>query len=283
MSKHIVQNLRERGPRALSARFRAMVQKRASEGHVVMVHNGRCGSTLLGDMLDQNPEIFWDGETLEKMYHRMSQKSGRGIDHFYGEVSFNAGLSEIEDRLDKLAGNRVFGTELQDYHPVMLSSDLHRVVDRLKQSGFTRFISLQRSHLRKLVSHIVATQKAQFHVSSGAKVDLKKITINPARIYVGHRFTTLRDALGRYQEFSEEARDLFRSEDALFLTYENDIQSDPMIALGKVTDFLGIERHQPKVNFGKTTDIALNELIENYDEFAEALAGSEFEQELASQ
>lgn len=246
-----------------------------------MVHNGRSGSTLLGDMLDQSPEIFWDGETLEKLFHRLSDEAGQGIDKLYGSLSFDAAIAEIEDRLDKLAGNRLFGTELQDYHPIMVSSDLPQFVERLKRKGFTRFISLQRSHLRKLVSHVVATQKEQFHVSSGAKVKVKQIRVNPNRIYVGHRFTTLLEALSTYQEFSEVSQRLLASEDALFLTYEDHIKSDPTIALNKTLEFLGIERHQPKINFGKTTDIAIKDLIENFDEVAEALAGSAFEHELA--
>ncbi|MEO0417764.1 MAG: hypothetical protein AAF249_02790 [Pseudomonadota bacterium] len=281
MSLRTLRNLRERGPRALSSRLRGLVQSPRDEGHVLMVHNGRSGSTLLGDMLDQNPNIFWDGETLEKMFHRLSDEAGQGIDKLYGSLSFDAAVAEIEDRLDKLAGNRVFGTELQDYHPVMVSSDLEQFVERLKRTGFTRFISLQRSHLRKLVSHVVATQKEQFHVSSGAKVRVKQIRINPDRIYIGHRFTTLLDALSTYQEFSEATQRLFDAEDALFLTYEDHIKSDPTVALDKAIEFLGVENHQPKINFGKTTDIAIKDLIENFDEVSDVLAGSAFEHELA--
>ena len=37
-------------------------------GVVVMLHIGRCGSTVLANMLDQNPNIFWDGKTARKAH-----------------------------------------------------------------------------------------------------------------------------------------------------------------------------------------------------------------------
>jgi len=33
---------------------------------IAMFHTGRCGSTVLTNMIDQNPMVFWDGEVYEK-------------------------------------------------------------------------------------------------------------------------------------------------------------------------------------------------------------------------
>ncbi|NEQ34055.1 MAG: hypothetical protein F6K04_24205 [Leptolyngbya sp. SIO4C5] len=35
---------------------------------IAMLHYGRCGSTVLGDLLGQHPDIFWDSEVFERLY-----------------------------------------------------------------------------------------------------------------------------------------------------------------------------------------------------------------------
>ena len=33
--------------------------------NLAVIHKGRCGSTVLGALLSQNPCVYWDGEALE--------------------------------------------------------------------------------------------------------------------------------------------------------------------------------------------------------------------------
>ncbi len=272
----VLKLLRERGGRLAASRLRAIVQPMRRDGHAVMLHNGRSGSTLLGDMLDQNPAIFWDGETIEKRLHQRSEREDVGIDKLYGKLDVETELAAIRQRMSSRCGNRIFGTELQDYHLDMLGASLPDMIEQLRRVGFTKFILLERNYLRKIVSHLVATQKRRHHVSAETKVTVDPIRINPDRIYIGHTFTTLQNVLEQYRSFAEAARANVNGGDLLELSYESDIETDPNVACARVCDFLGVETHQAAIKFGKTTNVPLNEVVENYSEVASALDKSGF-------
>ena len=48
--------------------FKGYPFSRRRPGVVIMLHIGRCGSTVLANMLDQNPNIFWDGKTARRAH-----------------------------------------------------------------------------------------------------------------------------------------------------------------------------------------------------------------------
>ena len=78
--------LLEHGPRYAAARLRGLASAPLTEGHVLMLHTGRSGSTVLGQMLDQHSGVFWDGELLEKRFHRIARARGVGVNHLYGAL-----------------------------------------------------------------------------------------------------------------------------------------------------------------------------------------------------
>lgn len=275
-------HLSKRGPRAVASRLRAMVQTPRSDGHILMMHNGRSGSTLLGDMMDQHPSIFWDGETFEKFLHQKSAERDIGIDHLYGSFSGQDLIGEIENRIKTRAGNRQFGTEIQDYHLLMTEISLADFAERLRNLGFTKFIYLDRNYMRKIVSHIIATERDQFHVGANAKTKRSQININPEEMYIGHQFTTLTDTLERYKKFSDDATKVFANDDFLQLTYEEHIKNSPTVASEQVCKFLNISVHDPKIKFGKTTNIPLHDVIENYAEIETILKSGPFASQLTN-
>jgi len=112
-----------------------------------MLHNGRSGSTLLGDMMDQNQDVFWDGETLEKKLHRIEGRRKCGFSELYGAFNLTDGVDEIIHRMNRRAAGRVFGTELQDYHVEIMKTDTEIYLNRLKDVGFDHFIFLERNYI----------------------------------------------------------------------------------------------------------------------------------------
>lgn len=245
-----------------------------------MLHNGRSGSTLLGDMLDQHKDIYWDGETFEKQLHRLHASTNIDFPNLYGRISTEDALTEVQGRLLGRAGNRIFGTEIQDYQVKMMGASLPDYIGALRELGFNRFLFLQRNYLRKIASHMVATARNQHHVGTQTTVKTHRIKIEPGKMYLGHRFTTLLDALAQYKEFADQIRANCAPEELLEIRYEHDLQDDPRIAARKVTDFLGLPPHTPKVKFGKTTTANLADVVENYDEVVEILSNSPFADQL---
>jgi hypothetical protein len=267
--------------RAGSAAALSIVRPPAKNGNVVMLHNGRSGSTVLGDLMDQHPEVFWDGETLEKKLHRMESRLGVGFANLYGSFDLEAGVAELEKRMKWRAAGRIFGAELQDYHIEMMGTDIESYLQRLRNLGFDRFVFLERNYLRKIASHLVATRRDRFHVDQGIKLTPQPIRINVSRVYIGHRFTTLLEAMQQYRAFFQKAEAAIAGAQILKLSYESDIQNGPQSAVDKLCEFLGLPPHRPVVNFGKTTDLPLDQVIENFDEVVDYIANSEFRGEVA--
>lgn len=266
-----ISRLINRGPRAVKARLRSLLKEPPPSGHVLMLHNGRSGSTLLGDMLDQHPAVFWDGETIEKKLHRLHGQKGLGFEELWGEMKLADGVGEVRRRMRTRAGGRLFGSEVQDYHPLMLGSDIRTYIRQMRRLGFTRFVYLERNYIRKIVSHAVATKRETFHVGQGENPGRTRVRINPDRLYIGHRFTTLNKALRQYQQFRNEALDELRNDAVLNLSYEQDIQANPQVAAKKMCAFLDLPPHEPEIKFGKTTNRPLEDVIENFDEIASTI------------
>lgn len=252
---------------------------RRSEGHVLVLHTGRSGSTLLGDMLDQHPDVFWDGEVLEKMLHRLARKQSVGIDALFGTLTAEQAFDEITTRQRWFAGGKVFGIEIQDYHLDFFGIDIATLVARLRPLGFTRFVILdRRDQLRKVTSHVLAQERG-FHHLSAPRADLKKrVHLSIDRIYAGHRFRSLDDVLESYSEFFVNAREELRDDGVLQLEYETHVESDPLNAYALICRHIGVEPQAPEIKFVKTAPQPLSELLENHDEVVAFLASRRPEQ-----
>src|SRR5688572_28775150 len=62
--------------RQVRTEYRRM-RSRKRVGNIAMLHAGRCGSSVLADLLNQHPDIRWGGEPFENMlpaYYRMNAK-----------------------------------------------------------------------------------------------------------------------------------------------------------------------------------------------------------------
>ncbi len=263
-----------RAARAINARLVSTFADPRPDGHVLMLHTGRSGSTMLGDMLDQHPKVFWDGEVIEKLLHNISHKEGVGIDHLRGRLSLDDVINQIQRRMRTRSGGKIYGMEIQDYHLDFIESSLEEFLSILIRIGFQKFVYLDRSPIRKMVSHLVATKNNEWHINKPQHVSRSKIIIIPDRIYIGHNFTTMRDSLDKMIQFKEKSIDLLGGQRFLKLDYDTDIRFDPMAASSKVCAHLELPDHKPRIKFAKTADLQLSDLIENYSEVESALLRS---------
>ncbi len=275
-----VNTVLEHGPRTLASRARSLVRRPLAEGHVLMIHTGRSGSTVLGKLLDQHPAIFWDGETLEKHFHRVSRKKGVGVNAMYGEPSLDDAIALIRKRMSSLSGGRHFGLEVQDYHLKMIGTDCEAFLGELRRLGFSKFVILTRNPVRKLVSHVVATKRGQHHAQIGESVRREKVRINLDRVYVGHCFVSVEEVLEQFDEFFGSFEKLLANEDALRLSYADHVEESPLVAYDAICRYLGLEPQQPAITLRKTTQRDLDEVIENYGEFKERMLATRFRDDM---
>lgn len=266
----------EHGPRQASARLRSLARPARPDGHVLMIHTGRSGSTVLGQMLDQHPCIFWDGEVLEKRFHAMGRERGVGIMHLYGKMTLDKTASLVSKRLRSRSGGRIFGIEIQDYQLAMIGADCESFLNEMRALGFTRFVILERNPIRKLVSHVAATQRGQHHAQLNEKVKDQKVSINCDRLYYGHTFTTLEDVLEGSDAFFAAFYALLAHDHVLRLSYETHLEDTPVVAYEAVCRYLELEPQRPQITLKKTTTRNLADLVENYAEVEARLLKTSF-------
>ena len=229
---------------------------------IAMIHHGRTGSQLLGDLLDQHPLIAWSGELFEPFVHRLPEDPASFL-----------------RQLIKESKKQMFGFETKVSHPELFGLDMAAYLTALVEIGFRKFIVLRRTNLlRSFVSQLVAMARGNaYHVSARTSVELHKLRIDPQAIVLLDKPGKLVNTMRYVTQQCDSARRLLVGRDVLDLTYEDDIAEDPLRAYRRICEFVGVKNEPVEVRYGRTTPQKLTEIIENFDEVKAALAGTEFE------
>jgi len=251
--------------------FRALKNERKRIGNIAMFHSARCGSTVLGHLLEQHPAITWASELfndIPRRHARLMHRRDRvemilkhsmyfkGSEYYGFETKF---LPEQHLR------DEIIGMSLEDYIPL------------LKQMGFSYFIVLERkNYLRRLLSATVARQTDQWHKASRSN-HANAVTLDLEAVEVGNRKRSLLEHFQSMDENYERLRSLLRSDPVLSLVYEDDILEDPGVAYGKVCRFLGVEELKPEVKLRRTNPFPIQDMVQNWDDLKACLRGTRFE------
>lgn len=258
-------------------RLDALVRRAPADGHALMLHTGRSGSTVVGNLLQQHSRIYWDGEIYEKMFVWIRAKQGVLIRDQNRLLRPDDAWPYL-DRRRKRAGAKLYGFECRDYHLLWLKVSLVDYLRAAESRGFTRVILLERRNLlRKIISNVVAETRDQHHVRAGAQVERPSLRLNLDQVPLDHGHVEIRSALTQTKRWLEEAAAAAAEFEHLHLCYEDSIQNDPLVAYRQACDFLGVAPEVPRIALGRTTAFPLSQIIENFDELRERLRGTEFE------
>ena len=242
-------------------------------GNILVIHIGRCGSTVLGNMLNQHPKIYWASELYEPIFGSWREK--------------NMGIETVEnmpeDAIQILKDNywnalhRYYGFEMKPYHFDLIQYDPSKFIHRIEQMGFSHFIMLDRKNrLRKVVSSVIAHKKGNYHstkiknTKNSTKIDVNKVEID-------FQSKTLIQFLNDYDTQFEQIENLLLGNKVLKLTYEDHISKNPRLAYKKVCEFLDLSAPSVSLNLRKTNPHPLNDLIENFGEVRNTLKGTKHE------
>jgi len=236
----------------------------ASGSSLALIHRGRCGSTVLGTMLDQNDRVYWDGEALmppslsERWFHRM--QGARGV-------------SNTQDLkvLMRYAGTRIYVLSCKGQ---LGSGTISQLVRDLSDAGFDRFSVLERKNaLRWLVSAEIGAQRQEWHLRRGELPRLKPVWI-PLHY---DQQKSLADRLHGLASWHKEVGDCLTGHPVLHLTYEDHIQADPTRAYREICEFMDIPATPVRVTETRLNPFPLTRLIANFNEVETALRGTGLE------
>lgn len=232
---------------------------------IILIHEGRVGSTALGTLLDQQKGLYWDGEVYTKLKER-----GRS---YYDNIfeSSEARRSYLEKRSCRSLGIP-YGLEIKVGQLFMgtqtLEDELSMVRGLFVDSSFVLLI--RENAMRRLISVLQGIERGDWH--SGRPSD-SMVTINVSNVWgVG-----LAEWLDRFIEERTLVAEALEKMGCspLNLTFEADVVRDPGIGTKRICEFGGIDYRAGKSLVRESTYRPLAELIRNIDEVRQALAGTE--------
>ena len=240
------------------------------ETNVVMFHAGRCGSTVVGMLLNQHPQINWIGEILAKFREK------------FGDSSW---VWKDPKTMIKLRTNihpyRTLGLEIKRSQIINTNINESKVIKLLKRIGYEKFIILKRkNYLRKKISEIVASKMGKMNVDKRVKTPKVRIPVNMGKWDVHTEFVkndTLTDHFERLDKFYKKIEKALKKFELLSLSYEEHVKDDPKKAAEEICKFVNLETHEMKIETEKINRKSIKESISNFEEVENFLEGTKYE------
>lgn len=262
------------GAGVLARRARRVFDRWRNRGsrvaNIAMLHAGRCGSSVVADMLQQHPDVRWVGEPFENMqpvYYRMSAR------HRARDVIANPMYRKPF---------RYFGFDskyLPEQHlcPALADKTPAEYVALLLDLGFTHFILLdRRNHLRRAVSIAVGDRTGLWN-SFTPVGDAPAVHLDPERFVSYGRVMPLLEFFQNLETRYAVFHELLAGRRLLELNYEDDVERDPRVAHRKVCEFVGIPPRPVEVRLKRLNPKPVDRMLDNFPEVAARLRGTRYE------
>lgn len=242
---------------------------RQRRDNIIMLHAGRCGSSVLSDLLNQHPEIAWRNEPFE------------GLAATYRAMHPNHRAERyIRDILYRM-NTPVFGFDFKYLQEQHLNSDyaaldLPGFLDTCSKVGINRHILLSRkNHLRRAVSTAIGAKTKTWNSDRNPeKTTTVELSLNNFVSY--GKSMSLLDFFASIEQAESVITQTVFGEALLTLSYEDDIEKDPRIGYEKCCEFLGLEPAPVNVRLKRMNPRPLHLLLENYNEVADYLKNTPY-------
>ena len=259
--------------------------------NIMILHNGRCGSTVVGNLLAQNPNMHWASEIYEPMFAKWKEENQQEFAYLAKEPIVENPMEILKNSMNE-ATKPYYGFAIKPSQFCLVNSSATKFLTQSFLLNFTYFILIRRKNtLRQIVSDKVARKENIWHIHTD-KFNwniIKEIFKNYTAQSIRKAFSYLTKWLYRknsklknwlYRKNSklekihlpvnqsrplverirgierrmQEAESLLLSKNVLKLTYEDDIEQDPQSAYRSICEFVNMEP-KASVNFSKTNSI----------------------------
>lgn len=242
--------------------------------NVLMLHFGRCGSTVVGNLLRQHSEIVWDSEVLQFRKELLLP-----------ECALTTDPKRILWLRSLRAGSANYGVEIKPLSFMHLSSEqldmsLDSFFDYIQRIGITDLIFVTRKHfLRQLISLTMAVQKDLYEVPANTEKRLtyEKIRINCDATAFGSQ--PILDLFNKYDEVTGKLQEFGNAQFAdryLEIEYSDQIMHSPTVAYERIEQHLGLTHQAAELRNSRVNRFPMDELVEDWDAVTKTLQGSKF-------
>lgn len=227
---------------------------------IAMFHTGRCGSSVLANMLNAHSKIFWANEIFEKFMRVKKEQDGEAF-------VTNVIHQSCQSKISTFYGFETKYLPQQHLRHKVINMDLETYLKLLREIGFSKFIILQRkNYLKRAISAEVGKHKKRYH----SKQDVRR----PEKIYLDPEPIL---ALFRcIDENFSHLKMLLEPSDHLLLYYEDHILQNPRIAYTKTCEFLNIDDESPKIELRRTNPFKYEDIVVNFEEIKTLLKDTKY-------
>ena len=245
---------------------------------VVNWHLGRCGSSVLGSLLAQHPDVDYGNEIFSPYMPR--RRGDRVLPVIEQVVADFRGFSRRDFYLFEV---KHLPAQNLGLYPSLNVADW---LQKFRELGCQSHILLHRRNgLRRMVSHVRAAESGVYVASirSQNREPSPKLTLPLEGIRHGFEVRSLLGWLQEYERGWQQMKSLLSqcaldSSDFrwLSLTYEDDLAQSPLEGYQRVCSFLGLSPFEPNLRCRKLNPGSLSALIANWDEIRALLAPTPF-------
>jgi hypothetical protein len=242
--------------------------KKDSNKKILTLQIGRVGSSVIGDLLNQHPDIYWDGELLSKTKKKMDKnvKSYKKLQKVFE--------STLKSRI-RLAGRRWYGFEIKflpEQQMIFTGYDLKNFLAFVKKIGFEYFIIIERqNYLQRNISHILFERKRKEGIGYSEKIEFPIENLK-----IGNETRDLLDWFDYFEKKYEYLNSLLEEFKHIKIIYEKDIINNPMIGYQKILEFLGADKYNVVIKRKKSNTKEPKRIISNYEEVKKELINTKY-------
>ena len=236
---------------------------------IMMVHPGRCGSTVIGNLLKQHFNIFWAGEIYTPSQEWVKNNPATTFADFAKEQNISEKVMEILTNSVNSTDRPYYQFTIKSYQFKLFNCSFTDCVEQVCRAGFEYFIMLERKNiLRIIVSSQISIKIQRWHINKAENQELLKVNI---------RSDNILNILAWHKTHIQEIEKALIGRNVLKLNYEDDIENDPKKAYLRICDFIGIKPQKVVVDLFKTNPFPLPDIIINFAEIERTLKNTAYE------
>lgn len=226
---------------------------------------------MIGGMLKKHARVSWCNEVLTfDMLH---------YERAHGTIDgWTCDPGGVINRSRRRNPRGWYGCEFTTRNSAKLGMSLDSTVRLLQDLGFSKFIVLERrNHLRRFISSRSSMARGKLHLNKGEAAERKAVTLDPDCTGMSRDREPLLERLRVDCEEMEQLLALTAPLDSLHLVYEEDVLADPSVGYERVCRFLGVAPAAAEPGTVRTSPFPVAEMLENHEQVASILAGTDYE------